>query len=458
MPDKKLQTELSALFNLPSEKAIAYFEKKVALGPKKHWDWTDTMRHAHDRVFVVSKATSIDIVKDIHTSLLKAIKEGKTYQEFANDIIPTLKEKGWWGDIDAVNKDQKIVKPIKVDHRRLRSIFNTNVKTAYAAGRYERMMEDADIAPYWRYVAVPKGAGNINPRIEHAALHNLVFRYDDPFWQTHYAPNGWGCHCTVVRMTKRMVEKKFGKPVDDVVRESKPEDFVTKTEEIEREHINLDGTATTQKVQITTTGYKIGNTVVYPSQGWDYAPGAYNSIYSAQKSLYKKIIANPSDARKIMEDQFKGNLKETLAQIIDVESTLPLNQKDKMAIALMPNKVADSLFGYQLENGKKVSFETPILTATQDAIFHGQRPRKKSDWGKSIPLDLFKDIQKLVDTYEPRIEPDGTLLFYSDVFTENGHPYRYKIVFVQDAKFKEYSLKTCGRVASNNIDENSHPL
>lgn len=129
----------------------------------------------------MAKATSIDLVKDIHASLLRAIKERKTYQDFANDIIPTLKEKGWWGNIDAVNKDQKLVKPIRVDHRRLRNIFNTNVKTAYAAGRYERMMEDADVAPYWRYVAVPKGAGNKNPRVEHAALHNLVFRYDDPF-------------------------------------------------------------------------------------------------------------------------------------------------------------------------------------------------------------------------------------------------------------------------------------
>jgi hypothetical protein len=36
-----------------------------------------------------------------------------------------------------------------------------------------------------------------NRRQEHILLHNKAFRYDDPFWNTYYPPNGWGCQCRV---------------------------------------------------------------------------------------------------------------------------------------------------------------------------------------------------------------------------------------------------------------------
>ena len=435
MPDEKLQKELSVLFNLPHQKAIEYFEKKVALGPKKHWDWTDTMRHAHDRVFVVSKATSIDLVKDIHASLLKAIKEGKPYQDFANDIIPTLKEKGWWGNIDAVNKDQKIVKPIKVDHRRLRNIYNTNVKTAYAAGRYERMMEDADVAPYWRYVAVPKGAGNKNPRVEHAALHNLVFRYDDPFWQTHYAPNGWGCHCTVVRMTKRMVEKKFGKSANEVVRESKPEDFVTKTEEIEREHINLDGTVEKKKVQITTTGYKVGNTVVYPGQGWDYAPGAYSIDY--ERLLETKIEALPKERQEVMFNQLSNQVKSSFKNIVEVESALNAPKGEAFVAGMLPESVFNKLQSKKNRKGNDLNIESRLLTIDDKRIIHALRTDHPA-----IPKEVLSRLPELIKEWSCTYTPVDGLVFYSEPLKGNTKK-RYKAVFgLENESSKRLVFKT----------------
>lgn len=431
MPDEKLQKELSMLFNLPHKKAIEYFEKKVALGPKKHWDWTDTMRHAHDRVFVVAKATSIDLVKDIHASLLKAIKEGKPYQDFANDIIPTLKEKGWWGNIDAVNKDQKLVKPIKVDHRRLRNIFNTNVKTAYAAGRYERMMEDADVAPYWRYVAVPKGAGNKNPRVEHAALHNLVFRYDDPFWQTHYAPNGWGCHCTVSRMTKRTLEKKFGKPANEVVRESKPEDFVSKTEEIERTHEKIDGTIETQKVKVTTTGYKVGNTVVYPSQGWDYAPGSYS--FDFNRMLEEKITSDAGKANLKMLEQLSDSIKKSFANVIEQESAIKIPIGNTFAAGMIPQDVFTKL----AEKAPGLNLQTRILTVSDKRIFHALRSNHDA-----IPKDILKQLPEIISSWECTYDGSKGLRFWSPFTIDNGEK-RYIVVFKPDIRHANHlSLQT----------------
>lgn len=40
-------------------------------------------------------------------------------------------------------------------------------------------------------------------RASHAAWDNLTLPVDDPFWQTHWPPNGWRCRCRVNNMTQR---------------------------------------------------------------------------------------------------------------------------------------------------------------------------------------------------------------------------------------------------------------
>ena len=33
-------------------------------------------------------------------------------------------------------------------------------------------------------------------RADHIPFYNLMLPADDPFWDTHYPPNGWGCKCS----------------------------------------------------------------------------------------------------------------------------------------------------------------------------------------------------------------------------------------------------------------------
>ena len=56
-----------------------------------------------------------------------------------------------------------------------------------------RIKEDADIYPYGRYVTAKDSA----VRPAHRALEGKVFKADDPFWSTHYPPNGFNCRCIV---------------------------------------------------------------------------------------------------------------------------------------------------------------------------------------------------------------------------------------------------------------------
>jgi hypothetical protein len=54
------------------------------------------------------------------------------------------------------------------------------------------------LRPYWRYVH--SDLSREHPRELHQLWGDmkLTLRHDDPFWQTHYPPNGWFCRCRVV--------------------------------------------------------------------------------------------------------------------------------------------------------------------------------------------------------------------------------------------------------------------
>ncbi|MGL9774579.1 MAG: phage head morphogenesis protein [Sodalis sp. (in: enterobacteria)] len=80
---------------------------------------------------------------------------------------------------------------------RLKTIFRTNTQSAYMAGRYQRLRENVDQRPYWRYVAVMDS----HTRPGHAAGHGRVFRYDNTGWDTLFPLNGYNCRCRVRALT-----------------------------------------------------------------------------------------------------------------------------------------------------------------------------------------------------------------------------------------------------------------
>lgn len=192
---------LKAAFNLPPEDAIKYFEQK---GYKVSFDWHEMKREAHTRAFTVAGVTGLDVLVDIRKAVEKAQQNGQSLESFKKELQPLLEKKGWWGKkiIDRPDGTQK-----EVDLSapwRLRTIYQTNMRTAAMAGQYKGMKDAADVMPYWRYVAVMDG----RTRDEHRLLHGKVLPHDDPFWDKYYPPNGWGCRCTVTAMTAGQLKRK----------------------------------------------------------------------------------------------------------------------------------------------------------------------------------------------------------------------------------------------------------
>lgn len=193
--------ELKALFELPPSDAISYLEKK---GFKIGWDWHETLDNAHSRAFTVAKVARMDLLQDIRESLISAMQQGQTLEQWKASITPTLQSKGWWGKKTVINPEGREQEVQLGSPRRLRTIYDTNMQSAFAAGRYKAMIAGSETRPYWewRHITIS------NPRKQHVALDGRLFRFDDPFWGVAYPPSEWGCKCRVVARSAREVEGK----------------------------------------------------------------------------------------------------------------------------------------------------------------------------------------------------------------------------------------------------------
>jgi uncharacterized protein with gpF-like domain len=160
--------------NLPFDEAIAFFRAKTRIPSQ---NWYDLWQEMHTRAFTVAGAMKDDLLADLQTAVDKAISEGTTIENFRKEFDGIVQKAGWnykgsrgW---------------------RTSVIFETNLSTAYAAGHWKQMTDPdvLKVRPYLRYVP----STSVVPRVEHMAWYNTVLPADDPWWDTHYPPNGWGC-------------------------------------------------------------------------------------------------------------------------------------------------------------------------------------------------------------------------------------------------------------------------
>lgn len=143
-----------------------------------------------------------DLLQDIHQALLAAKKDGVPFKRFLRQLKPTLEKKGWWGAREIIDHKTGEIKTVHINSRRLENIFRTNMRVSYNVGRYKK--QRASSFEYWRYVSMRLPTS----REEHSALHGTILHRDNPFWQTNYPPNGWGCKCKVTAYSKSQVERR----------------------------------------------------------------------------------------------------------------------------------------------------------------------------------------------------------------------------------------------------------
>lgn len=180
---------------LPFREAEDYFAQKVNLPTLGH----DDLRHgAHVRSFSVAGMTRDDMLTETRAMIERVRDGGLPFEEFRKSFGDMVRRTGW--EFNAVGATEEA----RIDWR-ARIIWQTNMRTAYMAGRY-RQMTDPDVLrmrPYWLY----RHGDSQHPRKMHLAWNGLVLMATDPWWSVHYPPNGFGCSCEVEALNARQLAK-----------------------------------------------------------------------------------------------------------------------------------------------------------------------------------------------------------------------------------------------------------
>ena len=187
-------------FNLAPKAAYDYLDAK---GYKLSYHYDELAQQAHHASFTAAKVTRLDLLQDLHQSLLAAQTAGTPFKQWLNDLKPTLTAKGWWGEQDIIDPKTGTAQTVHIGGRRLKHIFNTNMRTSYNVARYHKQRRLVK-AQYWRYTSLVLPTS----RDSHTAMHGTVLHRDNPFWQTNYPPNGHGCKCKVRAYSKGQLQTR----------------------------------------------------------------------------------------------------------------------------------------------------------------------------------------------------------------------------------------------------------
>ena len=179
---------------------VAYFRNKA---DRPAYSYLDVEAEEHAFVFTVAKATQAEVLATIRQAVDEAIANGETAESFKAKLAPKLVALGWWGKKEMTDPQTGEVRQVQLGSpRRLDTIYWANTRTAYAAGVWERAQRTKATSPYFIYKLGPSEVH----RPEHEALEGTILPVDDPFWERMFPPNGWGCMCWVMQLTKDRAE------------------------------------------------------------------------------------------------------------------------------------------------------------------------------------------------------------------------------------------------------------
>lgn len=170
-------------------KFLSKKDSKLTWSSKEFAAWVD---EARAESFTVAKVTALDVVQDVLSEVVKATEDGTTFYDFKNNIGTMMQSKGWSAG------DKQILTP-----SRLSLIYQTNLQTAYNAGRIAQQKDVAKLRPYWQYNSVVDSSTTDGCK----QINGVTLRYDDGFWANNYPPRHFRCRASVTTLSERELKR-----------------------------------------------------------------------------------------------------------------------------------------------------------------------------------------------------------------------------------------------------------
>lgn len=275
-------------FAVPEE-VTGYFDRK---GSAPAFSWLDVWAEEHAYKFTVAKAVELDVLNAFRSSISDAISTGKGFDSWKPMIEKELTKLGWWGPrlvTDPTGGDPEKLVNFASD-RRLRTIFWSNMNSARAAGQWERAQRSKKFLPYVLYMRTTSA----DPRQEHLAWVGLVLPIDDPFWNTHWPPNGWGCKCQVRTISEREAKSLIGS-----------ERVLGKSEDGKVIKVRFTDNPPDLGPDIEFRNRRTGEMTRVPpgiDPGWHTNPGKARASTLIANLEDKLSVADPGDAKRVLKD------------------------------------------------------------------------------------------------------------------------------------------------------------
>ncbi|MDP8567912.1 phage head morphogenesis protein [Methylophilus aquaticus] len=387
------ESDIKLMFGMKPADAIAYLEKK---GMRLSWDWHETLDSVNARSFTVAKAARIDILQSLKSELKNQLVNGGTQKQFIDNLTPILQQQGWWGKqviVDPAGNAQMVQLG---SPRRLKTIRETNMQSAYMAGRYKAMMEAKATHPYWRYVAILDS----RTRPTHRALDGVVFSIDDEFTNVGYPPNGYNCRCRAVAMSRAALKREGITPTDT--------SGILKTETVKA---GVD--KRTGEVRFAQrTGFMLqqpnGKSIwVGPDVGFNSSPIASpimdKLLVRQAKQLTPNYLNQVQDIllSKPRMDAWRGFVKNVIDYGFTQNQSITATVVKGKALALAQKYINDQF---------------NAVAEFQDNLIIGKKAQRHSDFNMQLTVDDFMVLPILISNAQDfRIDTEDNALIYKVV-------------------------------------------
>jgi len=306
------------------------------------------------------------LLDDLNAAIYKAKTQGTGLEVFRKDFKALVAKNGWTGWTGEGTKAGVAW--------RTRVIYETNMATSYAAGRWQQLNDPGMLEglPYWQYHHFD---GQAHPRPLHVSWDGIVLPPDHPFWKTHFPPNGWFCHCWVTAVSKSayMTAITNGKS-------QPPEGW---------------------DVIDPKTGAQAGI-----DKGWDYAPGA--SVDRPLKDFIdQKLIKLDAPIGAAMYETMRPVLlAEQLAAVRDMVSVAAASMEPAGA-SVVAHVVEPLTVSALAAHG--VALHDAAIWLRDFELIHAIRDAKTAQ----LPLDVWLNLPEYLELATPYLDTDNNTLLYA---------------------------------------------